>query len=381
MDIAAALTSPILTVFLIGALGYLVGAIKIKGVCLGTAAVLLVALVFGHFGAQVDANVRNIGLVCFVTSIGFIAGPRFFRNFKKNATSYISLGVVIVLTSAIITVIIMKISGMSVELTVGVMAGALSTTPGLAAAQEVSGELADLATTGYAITYPFSVIGIVLFVQLMPRILKVDMAKERAAFEAADADTPLPRGGRIQISEVAGFFAFFLAAALGLLLGAIHLPLPGGAEFSLGTTGGPLIMGLIFGHFSRIGAVDLRMPVESLKTFREFGLVLFLIGAGVSGGAGFIETLRAEGMMLFFYGAIITVLPMVVGYLFAAKVLKLSILNNLGAITGGMTSTPALGTLISVAGTEDVASAYAATYPIALVCIVLSIQFIAVIFQ
>ena len=66
-----------------------------------------------------------------------------------------------------------------------------------------------------------------------------------------------------------------------------------------------------------------------------------------------------------------TVIPMIVGFLFAKYVLKLSLLNNLGSITGGMTSTPALGTLIGTAKTENVASAYAATYPIALIAVVL----------
>ena len=65
-----------------------------------------------------------------------------------------------------------------------------------------------------------------------------------------------------------------------------------------------------------------------------------------------------------------TTLPMIIGFIFAKYVFKLSIFNNLGSITGGMTSTPALGTLVSVAGTDDVTSAYAATYPIALVIIV-----------
>ena len=85
--------------------------------------------------------------------------------------------------------------------------------------------------------------------------------------------------------------------------------------------------------------------------------------------------------MLFVYGALMTLLPMIVGYFVAAKMLKLSLLNNLGSITGGMTSTPALGTLISVAGTDDVASAYAATYPIALVSVVLASQFLTVLFR
>ena len=78
----------------------------------------------------------------------------------------------------------------------------------------------------------------------------------------------------------------------------------------------------------------------------------------------------------FIAGVVITLIPMIVGYLFARYICKLPLLNNLGSITGGMTSTPALGTLISVAGTDDVAAAYAATYPIALVLIVLASQLI-----
>ena len=67
-------------------------------------------------------------------------------------------------------------------------------------------------------------------------------------------------------------------------------------------------------------------------------------------------------------------------FAFAKYVLKLSLLNNLGSLTGGMTSTPALGTLIGVAGTEDVAAAYAATYPIALIAVVLVSQFLIIMF-
>lgn len=379
-DLFDSLMTPMMTVFLIGALGYVVGSVKIKGISLGTAGVLLVALVFGHFGAKIDASVRNIGLVCFVTSVGFIAGPKFFRNFKENATSYVLLGVVVVLVGACATVAVVKLFGISAELSVGLMTGALTSTPGLAAAQEAAGDLSALATTGYAIAYPFGVVGVVLFVQLMPRLLKIDVAKERATYEAANSAPVKRHTARIQLSEFEGFFAFCVAIALGMLIGWVKIPLPGGATFSLGTTGGPLIAGLLLGHYAHVGPVDLTVPLPVLKTFREFGLMLFLIGAGVSGGAGFVETLNQEGPMLFVYGAVITLFPLIVGYLIAAKILKLSIFNNLGSITGGMTSTPALGTLISVAGTDDVASAYAATYPIALVCVVLASQFIVLLF-
>ena len=105
--------------------------------------------------------------------------------------------------------------------------------------------------------------------------------------------------------------------------------------------------------------------------------MLFLIGAGVSGGANFVKYFQP---IYFVYGMLMTLLPMIIGFFFAKYVLKMHLLNNLGSITGGMTSTPALGTLIHVSGTEDVASAYAATYPIALISVVIICQLIIIIF-
>ena len=136
-------------------------------------------------------------------------------------------------------------------------------------------------------------------------------------------------------------------------------------------------MSLVFGHFGKVGKVSIMPQVSTLKVFRELGLMLFLIGAGIPGGADFVEFFD---IMYFVYGVIMTIIPMIIGFLFAKYVLKLSLLNNLGSITGGMTSTPALGTLINTAGTEDVAAAYAATYPIALIAVVLVSQFLIILF-
>ncbi len=79
MDILAwfqdsVLGNTLMVVFMVAFIGYLVGSIKIRGVELGTAGVLLAALVFGHFGFKVPDLVRELGLICFVTSVGFIAG-------------------------------------------------------------------------------------------------------------------------------------------------------------------------------------------------------------------------------------------------------------------------------------------------------------------
>lgn len=370
----------LMIVFLVAVIGYLVGSIKIRGVELGTAGVLLVALVFGHFGFEVPDLVRELGLICFVTSVGFIAGPKFFRNFKINARSYILLGAIIITIGALTTIGIIEIAGVPSDVSVGMMAGALTSTPGLAAAIDATGSVH--ASVGYGIAYPFGVVGVVLFVQLVPKFLKTDMAAERARFEAAqnvgDEEFHKTKKEELFYADSMGFFPFALAIVLGIILAKIVIPLPGGAEFSLGTSGGPLIAGLILGHFGKIGRLSMKVEKHVLECLREFGLALFLIGAGVEAGAGFVEILQEEGLVLFIYGALITLIPMFVGYFFAAKVLKLSLFNSLGSICGGMTSTPALGTLIRVTETDDVASAYAATYPVALVFVVLGCQFIGI---
>lgn len=370
----------LMIVFLVAVIGYLVGSIKIREVELGTAGVLLVALVFGHFGFEVPDLVRELGLICFVTSVGFIAGPKFFRNFKINARSYILLGAIIIIIGALTTIGIIEIAGVPSDVSVGMMAGALTSTPGLAAAIDATGSVH--ASVGYGIAYPFGVVGVVLFVQLVPKFLKTDMAAERARFEAAqnvgDEEFRKTKKEELFYADSMGFFPFALAIVLGIILAKIVIPLPGGAEFSLGTSGGPLIAGLILGHFGKIGRLSMKVEKHVLECLREFGLALFLIGAGVEAGAGFVEILREEGLVLFIYGALITLIPMLVGYFFAAKVLKLSLFNSLGSICGGMTSTPALGTLIRVTETDDVASAYAATYPVALVFVVLGCQFIGI---
>lgn len=373
-------SNTLMMVFLIAVIGYLVGSIKICGLELGTAGILLVALVFGHFGIEIPSLVRELGLICFVTSVGFIAGPKFFRNFKLNATSYILLGIIVIAAGALTCVAVIRLFGVPTDISVGMMTGALTSTPGLAAALEATGS--DAASVGYGIAYPFGVVGVVLFVQLIPKFLKTDMAAERAAYEKASnvemEEYRKTKKEELFYADSMGFFPFSMAIALGIVLAKIQIPLPGGAVFALGTSGGPLIAGLILGHFGHFGRLSVQVEKHVLECLREFGLALFLLGAGSQAGAGFVEILKEQGALLFLYGALMTLVPMLLGYLFAAKVLRLNLFNILGSICGGMTSTPALGTLIRVTETDDVASAYAATYPIALVMVVLASQFIAI---
>ena len=365
-------SSDIMVVFCIAMLGYALGSVHIKGLSLGTSGILIVALVFGHFGFTVPKVVQDLGLISFVTAVGFIAGPGFFRGFKKQALSYVLLGIAIILAGGATCVAVILLGGIPTDLSVGMMSGALTSTPGLAAAIEATGS--DMASVGYGIAYPFGVLGVVLFVQLIPKILKIDMEAERVKL-APPAAAAEEKKVYKNLDEF-GLLAFAAAAILGVVIGKISIPLPGGAHFSLGTSGGPLLAGLVMGHFAHIGPVAIDVPKKTLNVVREVGLALFLMGAGTGAGKGFIAVLGQYGVALFLLGALMTILPMIIGYILAVKVFKIDVLSALGSICGGMTSTPALGTLMQVTRTEAVAVAYAATYPLALIMVVLCCEFI-----
>ncbi|MBO7394559.1 MAG: permease [Ruminococcus sp.] len=398
-----------LSVLLIAALGYILGRITIKGISLGTAGVFIIALVYGMLFheelttqlvvSQKDAAgtvladisfvdsalkiVDNLGLILFVSAVGFIAGPNFFANFKKNFKSYVLLAIIIILSGGLACAGCIMIgrnftdlnTGEFTALMSGLLSGALTSTPGFSAAKDAAGaDLEPVVSVGYGIAYIFGVLGVVLFVQLIPKMVGADMAKERELLVGKEKKSKQMKSDKKLIHmDDFGIMPFALAAVLGIIIGSVKFK-----NFSLSTTGGCLLVALLFGHFGRIGSISIMPKDSTLKVFRELGLMFFLIGAGVSGGAKFAEYFQP---IYFLYGMIMTIVPMIIGFLFAKFVLKLNLLNNLGSITGGMTSTPALGTLISTAGTEDVASAYAATYPVALISVVLVEQFIIMLFK
>ena len=385
----------IFSVILVAAIGYILGRITIKGVSLGTAGVFLIALVYGgvfydRLSDEMNASfvksslsiIDTLGLVLFVSAVGFIAGPNFFSNFKKNFKSFVTLAMIVIVSGGLACIGCMLIgrnftnldNDEFTALMAGLLSGALTSTPGLSAAKEAAGhDLEDAVAVGSGIAYIFGVIGVVLFVQLMPKLLKADMEKERQLLKSASSEVKNKNSDKKLIEmDSFGLMPFALAAGIGIRIGSFKFK-----NFSLSTTGGCLLVCLVFGHFGRVANINFMPKDSTLKVLRELGLMLFLIGSGIKGGAKFVEYFKP---IYFVYGMIMTIVPMVIGFLFAKYVLKLNLLNNLGSITGGMTSTPALGTLITTAGTDDVAAAYAATYPIALISVVLTEQFIIMLF-
>ena len=567
-------------------LGFLLGRITIKGISLGSSGVFIIALIYGAIfsshikstisqkmknGDSIDISsnglkiLENIGLIFFIGSVGFISGPNFFKNLKKNFKSYIFVGLCVIAISTFSCVIIFYIAKKNIKnveefspMMVGIFAGALTSTPAFSAAKAtVDGEFESAVTVGYGLAYIFGVLGVVLFVQIIPKILGADLDIERELimdrafkitkrvgtertektdvtqiskkkydnknkninFEKSEMRSEEERGiesdkrivkvlkkekekgkekekksyfkeNKIEegkeiemdkneigkeiekeiefdeeenkdketkkkeneknkeyekekeiekgikviiinenenqeqedndnspkvnenddnnpkedrsnydkenneeanvnnekeilfVLDKNGFCVFGFSAIVGIFIGAIRIPLSkkglSGSAFSLTTTGGVLITSLILGHFGQICKLSLKVEKKVLENFRELGLILFLLGSGISGGTKFIEYFK---IIYFLYGIIITILPLICGFLFNKYVLRLYLFNNLGSLTGAMTSTPALGTLINIAKTDNVGNSYAATYPISLICVVLSAQFMALLMK
>ena len=176
------------TLFLLSfviAAGIYLGKIRFWGVSLGVTFVLFVGILMGHFGYTIDANVlkfvREFGLILFIFAIGLQVGPGFFSSFKKGGVRLNMLAVLGVLLNVAIVIAIFFIDGnTSITALVGVMSGAVTNTPGLAAAQQAVSDLDAVNTMsmGYAAAYPLGVLGIITAILLIKVIFKIRVDDE-----------------------------------------------------------------------------------------------------------------------------------------------------------------------------------------------------------
>ena len=189
------LAEQMLVLFIILALGSWLGQLSWRGLSLGAAGVLFVALVFGHFGLGVPKAVQDLGLLLFVYAVGISAGPRFFRAFRRHGIRYVLIALVTVTAGAIATVGVALLFNLPGDLAAGLYTGALTCTPALAAVVDVVERSLPASgatvSVGYGIAYPFSMISVVLLVQFLPRLLRRDLRKEEAAWQVErSAETP-----------------------------------------------------------------------------------------------------------------------------------------------------------------------------------------------
>jgi len=194
--VANFLSDQMFVLFIILACGSLLGAFSWRGISLGTAGVLFVALVFGHFGLSVPKAVMDLGLLLFVYSVGLQAGPRFFRMFRKQGFRYVVIGIIVAFTGALVTLGLAYALKIPDDLAAGLYTGALTCTPALAGALDTFSRatpaLSAAVSVGYGIAYPFSMIGVVLMVQFLPKLLKYDLrAEEKSWLDERQKELPM----------------------------------------------------------------------------------------------------------------------------------------------------------------------------------------------
>lgn len=523
------LHSSYFSLFLIVALGFMLGRIKIKGLSLDVSAVIFIALLFGHFGVIIPKELGNFGLVLFIFTIGIQAGPGFFDSFRSKGKTLILITMLIICSACLTAVGLKYAFDIDTPSVVGLIAGALTSTPGLAVA--IDSTNSPLASIAYGIAYPFGVIGVILFVKLLPKIMRVDLDKEarrlelerRSGFpelttcifrvtnqavfgrtlaqinaramtgavisrvkhedsilmpkantmllegdyvqavgseealnqfavlvgEREEGELPLDQTQEIEsllltkkdminkqlgdlnlqrnfgctvtrirrsgidlspspdlalkfgdklmvvgereglrgVARLLGnnakqlsdtdFFPIAMGIVLGVLFGKINISFSDSVSFSPGLTGGVLMVALLLSAVGKTGPILWSMSGPANQLLRQLGLLLFLAEVGTSAGKNLVATFQESGLLLFGVGAAITVVPMLVAVVVGRLVFKISLLDLLGTITGGMTSTPGLAAADSMVDSNIPSVAYATVYPIAMVFLILFIQVIA----
>ncbi len=521
------LSNSYFALFLIISIGFIIGRIKFKGISLDVSAVIFVALVFGHYGILIPKDFQYLGLVLFIFTIGIQAGPGFFESFKKNGRELAVLATLLVISSGFITFIIFHFLGIDKNLAIGLLNGSLTSTPGLAAAIDITGS--PLASIGYGIGYPFGVIGVILFVTLLPRFLRIKVTDEEKRYKKEMAveypeilrkhfivenenvidkkfgdlnvrfmtkavisrimnedsvmmpepDTILKKGDivkavgtkealervklligsetkieipldanfdvrsvlvtnkdvvkktlgqlhlesyhatitrirraginispspslRLQFGDKlilisrkdniqqvirkfgddnkklsnTDFLPIAIGIILGILVGKISMNF-GSFSFSLGLTGGILLLALILGRTGKTGPIMWTMTGPANQILRQFGLIFFLAAVGTSAGSSMVSTFQNYGIELFIYGIVITLIPMLITTLVARYFFKMNLLILLGTLAGSMTSTPGLAAIDNMVDTDAPAVAYATVYPIAMVLLIITVQILS----
>lgn len=194
------LASTLMLLSFVIAAGVYLGKLKLCGISLGVTFVLFVGILLGHFGYTIDADVlkfvREFGLILFIFAIGLQVGPAFFSSFKEGGIRLNMLAMLGIALNVAIVLVIYYIDGQtSMDVLVGIMSGAVTNTPGLAAAQQTAGnpEAVNTLSMGYAAAYPLGVLGIILSMLFIKLVFRIKMDKEIEQFDhEADEEVAKP---------------------------------------------------------------------------------------------------------------------------------------------------------------------------------------------
>ena len=359
--------------------GLLLGKIKIKGITLGITWVLFVGIALSAFGVSLNHDMLHVlkefGLILFVTGVGLQVGPGFFKSFAKGGLSMNIMALVNVALGVGITVLIAKLAHQELTDMAGVYTGAITNTPGLSAAQAAVGDLgiegeAGRLATGYALTYPLAVVGmIVTCIILRPKNLAAEPTTMDSVSNTITA-TGKKKGGILLIP-------IFVIIALGIVVGSIPIPVGMKAPVKLGLAGGPLVVALVAGWLGvKKGWYGTDFTDgQGVHMLREVGIALFLAAVGLGAGGDFVANVSMHYMWVV-YGVIITMVPPLLVAGFGRLVLKINYYTLMGFIGGSHTDPPTLAFANTVApeGCKLPNTGYATVYPLTMFLRIFSAQ-------
>ncbi|MBU5635629.1 transporter [Geomonas sp. Red69] len=181
-----------------------------------------------------------------------------------------------------------------------------------------------------------------------------------------------------RVSEV-DVMTFSLGLVIGLVLGLIPFPFPGGGSMQLGFAGGPLIVGILLGTFGRTGKMVWSLPYSASMVLKQVGLVLFLAGIGTRSGYSLLTTLsHGGGGSIFITGVCVTSVTAFLGLFIAHKIMKLPMTLAVGIVAGMHTSTPGLGYIKEQTGNDLSDQGYACVFPFATIGKIILVHIILV---
>jgi len=225
---------------------------------------------------------------------------------------------------------------------------------------------------GHSIGYPFGVLIVILAVNFLPIIFKIDVKKERGIFSREINETRISNPlNRKQDTVRFDLTAFIAACFLGYTFGRIKFNLGPLGYVGFGSTGGVLMASLILGHIGKIGFLNFRMDNKILGVIREISLAFFLAIIGLRYGFYAFTSLSGTGIYLVITSLVVGLMAVTIGYLVGRYIFKLNWIMLAGALCGGMTSTPGLGAAIEAVGSDEPAAGYGAIYPFALLGMVI----------
>jgi putative transport protein len=170
--------------FLIISLGYILGNFKIRGFSLDISAILIVALIAGHFGITIPEEFKLFGLAIFIYAIGLQSGPGFFDTLKNYGIKLNFLAFMMLSIILLTVYIAGKFFGYNASVISGIYTGAMASAPALASVLEVKND--PVVSIMFGVVYPFGIIVAVLFIRFISIYTKIDFQKEIENFESEE---------------------------------------------------------------------------------------------------------------------------------------------------------------------------------------------------